>query len=172
MAVESVTYINTLDPALPNGGDSIAEGDDHIRNVKKAIKNTFPNVDGTVELTTAEFAEIKSNLNSAASKSAIVASCKYNGTSVMYQEGVSSVTEVTNGNYRVIFDSAYPEFDQHYAPIVTPFRSASNRPVVVSLTGFSATQLDFSMTELPGDGSQIPSQGTGFSMLIVDMIQN
>ena len=51
MAVESVTYINNLDPSLPSGGDSIAEGDDHIRNVKKGIKSTFPNVTGAVNLT-------------------------------------------------------------------------------------------------------------------------
>ena len=72
----------------------------------------------------------------------------------------------------MVFDSSISDFDQHYAPIVTAFRSLNNRPVIVSLVGFSATQLDFSMTELPGDGTQLPSKGTGFSMLIVDMIQN
>ena len=48
MTVESVTYINDLEPARPQGGDSIAQGDDHIRNIKKALKQTFPNVDGEV----------------------------------------------------------------------------------------------------------------------------
>ena len=68
MAVESVTYINNLDPSLPSGGDSIAEGDDHIRNVKKGIKTTFPNVTGAVTATQAQLndsskiAEIEASL--------------------------------------------------------------------------------------------------------------
>jgi hypothetical protein len=177
MAVESVTFINSLDASLPSGGDSIAEGDDHIRNLKKAVKNTFPNLTDAVELTNQDFTDIKDLIDNSpeqpgSSSNGIVASCKYNGTNIVYQEGVSTVTEVSDGNYRVVFDSSISDFDQHYAPIVTAFRSLNNRPVIVSLVGFSATQLDFSMTELPGDGTQLPSKGTGFSMLIVDMIQN
>ena len=48
MTVESVTYIMTLSLQRPQGGDSIAQGDDHIRNIKKAIKQTFPKIDGEV----------------------------------------------------------------------------------------------------------------------------
>ena len=59
MAVESVTFINSLDASLPSGGDSIAEGDDHIRNLKKAVKNTFPNLTDAVELTNQDFTDIK-----------------------------------------------------------------------------------------------------------------
>ena len=51
MTVESVTYINDLDVNNPSGGDSISEGDDHIRNIKKSIKNTFPNVNEPVTAT-------------------------------------------------------------------------------------------------------------------------
>ena len=48
MTVENVNFISDLDPVRPQGGDSIAQGDDHIRNIKKAIKQTFPNIDGEV----------------------------------------------------------------------------------------------------------------------------
>ena len=48
MTVESVTYINTLDETRPAGGDKISEGDNHIRNIKRSIKETYPNVDGEV----------------------------------------------------------------------------------------------------------------------------
>lgn len=48
MTVESVNFISDLDPVRPQGGDSIAQGDDHIRNIKKALKQTFPNIDGEV----------------------------------------------------------------------------------------------------------------------------
>ena len=48
MTVESVTYINTLDETRPAGGDKISEGDNHIRNIKRSLKETYPNVDGEV----------------------------------------------------------------------------------------------------------------------------
>ena len=168
MAVENVTYIDSLDPTAPAGGDSISEGDDHIRNIKKALTSSFPNVDGPVDLTTAEFGLLKSSLSNAG----IVASCKYNGSSIMYQEGISSVTPVGVGGYRVTFESNIDGFDNHYAPIVTPFVSASGRPVVCALTGFSDSYLEFTLTEFAGDGTSVPAANTGFSLLIVDMIQN
>ena len=49
MTVENVTYISDLEPANPKGGDSIAQGDNHIRNTKLALRNTFPNIDGEVK---------------------------------------------------------------------------------------------------------------------------
>jgi len=48
MTVEQVTWISDLDPENPRPGDSISAGDDHIRNIKKSIKSTFPNVDAEV----------------------------------------------------------------------------------------------------------------------------
>lgn len=50
MTVENVTYIDDLDPAYPDGTDSISEGDNHIRNLKKSIKATFPYVKSEVPL--------------------------------------------------------------------------------------------------------------------------
>lgn len=48
MTVESVTYISDLNPSYPAAGDDKREGDDHIRNGKTALRNTFPNVTGAV----------------------------------------------------------------------------------------------------------------------------
>lgn len=48
MSVEQVEYIHNLEPTRPQGGDSIAQGDDHLRNIKKALKQTFPNIEGEV----------------------------------------------------------------------------------------------------------------------------
>jgi hypothetical protein len=168
MAVENVTYISSLDPTAPAGGDSISEGDDHIRNIKKALTGSFPNVDGPVELTTEEFAKLKSGLRNGGT----VASCKYNGSSIKYQDGISSVNQFSDGNYRVTFDADIAGFDEHYAPVITPFISPRNRPCVVSLQGFTATELTFSLVELVGDGSHAAAKDTGFSLLIVDMIQS
>jgi hypothetical protein len=54
MSVEIVTTINTLDATFPAATDPRSEGDDHIRNIKSAIKTTFPGVTGAVTATHTE----------------------------------------------------------------------------------------------------------------------
>lgn len=50
MSVEVITTINTLDPTYPAATDPRSEGDDHIRGIKSALKTTFPNVAGVVNV--------------------------------------------------------------------------------------------------------------------------
>jgi hypothetical protein len=59
MSVEVVTTINTLDPTFPAATDPRSEGDDHIRNIKSAIKTTFPNVSGVVTVSHTDLNGIK-----------------------------------------------------------------------------------------------------------------
>lgn len=51
MAIEAVTNIADLNPAYPTGSESKADGDDHLRNIKKAIKNGFAGYLGAVLVT-------------------------------------------------------------------------------------------------------------------------
>lgn len=46
MALESVTYITDLVKTNPTGSDAKSQGDDHIRNIKKGLENTFANFTG------------------------------------------------------------------------------------------------------------------------------
>lgn len=48
MPLESAPYINSLNASNPTGADTKAEGDDHIRLIKSAVKATFPNLTGAV----------------------------------------------------------------------------------------------------------------------------
>lgn len=48
MAIESATYINQLDPANPAATDQYADTDNHLRLMKQALKNTFPNITGAI----------------------------------------------------------------------------------------------------------------------------
>lgn len=48
MALESGTYINDLNENNPTGTDPKSQGDDHLRLIKKTVKNSFPNVEGAV----------------------------------------------------------------------------------------------------------------------------
>ena len=54
MALETATYINTLDATNPTATDPKNQGDDHLRLIKSAVKATFPNVAGAVTPTHAE----------------------------------------------------------------------------------------------------------------------
>lgn len=51
MSVEAVTYPNDLDPTAPTGASPKNEGDDHIRNLKAALKNAFRGFLGAVMVT-------------------------------------------------------------------------------------------------------------------------
>lgn len=48
MGLESVTYIDDLIVTNPTPEDKRREGDDHLRNIKKALKNSFPQISGPV----------------------------------------------------------------------------------------------------------------------------
>lgn len=51
MSVETVVNINDLNPASPTGAEPKNEGDDHLRNIKRALKNGFPGFLGAVIVT-------------------------------------------------------------------------------------------------------------------------
>ena len=54
MGLETATYINGLVVTNPASGDVVSQGDDHIRLIKSALKNTFPNITGAVTATHTE----------------------------------------------------------------------------------------------------------------------
>jgi hypothetical protein len=63
MAIETVTTIADLNPAWPTGAEPKNAGDDHLRNIKAAIKNTFPNVNAAVTATAAELSLLHGKTN-------------------------------------------------------------------------------------------------------------
>jgi hypothetical protein len=57
----SFTSIADLNVNWPAIGDLVSQGDDHLRGIKSALKNTFPNVNNTV---TASDEELNNLVNS------------------------------------------------------------------------------------------------------------
>ena len=51
MALETGTYINSLNASNPVSTDPISAADDHIRLTKSTIKATFPSITGAVDAT-------------------------------------------------------------------------------------------------------------------------
>ena len=62
MALETATYISDLVDTNPAGTDPKAQGDDHIKMIKRVSKATFPNVTGEV---TPTHTQINSAINPA-----------------------------------------------------------------------------------------------------------
>jgi len=54
MALETGTYISDLTITNPVSTDGIGQADDHLRLIKKTIKNSFPSITGAVTATQAE----------------------------------------------------------------------------------------------------------------------
>jgi microcystin-dependent protein len=54
MALESAQYISQLNVSNPLSTDTVSQADDHLRLIKNALKNTFPNLDAPVTATPAQ----------------------------------------------------------------------------------------------------------------------
>jgi hypothetical protein len=83
MSLESAVYLNTLDPTLPTGADSRAEGDDHLRQLKRVLQSTFPYIAGPVLVAQTELnylSGLSSNLVTQLAAKAPLTSPNFSGT--------------------------------------------------------------------------------------------
>lgn len=170
MPIENASYIKDLDPDQPQGNESISEGDDHLRVIKYALTKSFPNVDGAVDWTPQDFADVKEAVQNSPETNGIFASCKFNGSSLMYGHNVASVTVVNNGQYRVNFTQPTDGFDNHYAIQVTPI-ATNNRPVIACVNDQRDNYCEFAVKEEVGGAWNTPIGPIGFYMVMIDMIQ-
>lgn len=64
MALETGTYLSDLNINNPAITDQVSQGDDHIRLIKKTIKNSFPNVSGAVTLSHTQINNLPTDISS------------------------------------------------------------------------------------------------------------
>jgi len=64
MALESGTYINSLDANNPATTDGLSQADDHMRLIKSTVKSTFPNMSGAVTLSHTEVNALQTRMAS------------------------------------------------------------------------------------------------------------
>jgi hypothetical protein len=86
MPLESANYISQLVPTNPLSTDTVSQADDHLRTIKLALKNTFPNLDAPVTVTPAQ-------LNSPVPKGVVV---MWSGTIATIPAGYA-ICDGTNG---------------------------------------------------------------------------
>ena len=146
MALESGSYINSLNTNNPVATDPLAQADDHIRLIKATIKASFPNITGAVTLTQTEINALKTSLSAAS------------GTRMLFQTTNAPVgwTKDTTHNdkaLRVVSGSVSSGGSTAFSSVM-----ASQTPAGTVSTNFTGTSAS---TVLSVD--QIPSHNHSFT---------
>jgi len=94
MSLEAVTHISDLDINNPVGAsDPKSQGDDHIRNIKSALKTDFPNINGAVTGTPAEL----NGVVGSAAVEAITVDTAYIASQFNFLPAVTKITAPADG---------------------------------------------------------------------------
>jgi len=99
MALESGTYISSLNAANPVATDGLAESDNHLRLLKSTILATFPNVTGAINATHTEINTATDG--STAATSTLIADADrvvLNDDGTMVQAAMTDVTTYINAS--------------------------------------------------------------------------
>lgn len=86
MGLETVTYISDLNPLWPLGSDPKSNGDNHTRNLKSSLLNTFSAITGPVTVTQVEInylSGVTANVQVQLNAKAPTASPTFTGTVVL-----------------------------------------------------------------------------------------
>ena len=100
MALETGTYINSLNASNPAATDALAQADDHLRLLKSVIRSSFPNIAGAITGThtdiNAKVAEPVSAITSDGSVPALASGIT--GAEVKTLIGAADAAITTNGS--------------------------------------------------------------------------
>ena len=92
MALESGTYVNSLNASNPASTDGLGQADDHIRLIKSTLKNTLPNLSGPVSATDVELSTLGGYTGSTADLNILsgAATAGVTSSELQYLNGVTS----------------------------------------------------------------------------------
>ena len=195
MPIENAGYISQLVPTQPQGGESISEGDDHLRTIKTAVKQSFPNINAEVTSTPAELNRVGQMASDIAALQdqevyhGNVASCYYNSAAignpnapdgVIYEYNVATVAAHTGNTTKITFRTPLSDFDDgitaHFAFNITPVAVAGGTglgdgPVVINVVAATKDFVTFKAWQINNSGDWVVVDGgkASFSMMITDM---
>ena len=89
MALETGTFINSLNASNPAATDGLAAADDHMRLIKSTIKSTFPNITGAVNATQTEL-NIMDGVTSSTTEINLLTGVTASTAEINYLDGVTS----------------------------------------------------------------------------------
>ena len=112
MALETGSYISDLVPANPGPGDLKSQGDDHIRLVKSALKNTFPNITGFTTVSQTDLTNIAGLTGSVQAQinaKGAIAGQVWAGTHDYTAGTLRAFTRLPNDNSSAVATTAYTD---------------------------------------------------------------
>ena len=116
------TTIDELNPAWPTGSDPVSQGDDHIRQIKQALLNSFPG------LTT-----------------------QFTSGTILGGTGDFTVNKATAGGYEITFTkAASSDYDQSFTANAVGLVGFANA-AVCNVVPISPSRCDVQITELSND---------------------
>jgi len=187
MSAESAGYIHQLNKNAPQGGESISDGDDHLRVIKTSIQGTFPSITGVVTASHTDLNEVSGLITDVAEVKAEVealdktahgnvASCYWNptfGNKLAYAHNVSDVipnpSDPSGMQTRVEFTPGVLDGNPHYAFNLTPV-NGGGRATNITVVGVADDHIAFLSWHLIGDvWTPIPGAELSFSLMVTDM---
>ncbi len=187
MPAESASYIHQLNKNAPQGGESISDGDDHLRVIKTSILGTFPEVKGGVTTShtdlnkvpdvIADVAKLKTDLGDIdADAHGNVASCYWNPSfteKLAYSHNVADVianpADQTGMQTKIMFTNGTMDGDPHYAFNLTPV-NGTGQATNITVVGVALDHISFLSWHLVGETwTPIPATELGFSLMVTDM---
>jgi hypothetical protein len=111
-------------------------------------------------------------IGEALKSSALLTSCKFNGSAITYGYNVSGVQSLGGGAWRVNFAEAInPDGDTSagdFAAVVTPY-TTNGRMVIATITDQRESYVDIAFRELNGSDWSAPST-QGFAFILLDQV--
>lgn len=112
MALESGTYIDSLNASNPVATDGLAQADDHMRLIKSTILASFPGITGAVNATHTEINTVADGDTTATSTTLVDADrVPVNDDGTMVQVALSDFKTYMNSNITTINGLTYPTAD-------------------------------------------------------------
>ena len=187
MSAESAGYIHQLNKNAPQGGESISDGDDHLRVIKTSIQGTFPSITGVVTASHTDLNEVSGLITDVAEVKAEVealdktahgnvASCYWNPSfsdKLAYSHNVSDVVlnpeDPTGMQTKVEFTPGVLDGNPHYAFNLTPV-NGTGQATNITVVGVADDHISFLSWHLVGEvWTPIPATELGFSLMVTDM---
>jgi len=120
MALESGTYIDSLNASNPVATDGLAQADDHMRLIKSTILASFPGITGAVNATHTEINTVADGDTSATSTTLVDADrVPVNDNGTMVQVALSDFKTYMNSNITTINGLTYPTADGNSGEFMT-----------------------------------------------------
>ena len=128
MALETGTFINSLNASNPVATDGLAQADDHMRLIKSTILASFPSITGAVNATHTEINTVADG-NTAATSTTLVDADRVpvNDDGTMVQVALSDFKTYMNSNITTINGLTYPTADGTNGQVMTTNGSGTCR---------------------------------------------